>query len=145
MYHLFLLNSLTKNLSILFSLPLNQLFVALILCIDFLFFINFSSDIYSFFLPIFWLAFYYFSKGIRYLTRLLIWESLWFFLTVNLAIDTCNFSFRNFFIVSHRFSYIVSSFSFNSRMLIISPLTYLVIYWLLKCILLSLHAFLYFL
>jgi hypothetical protein len=107
-----ILVNLPKGLSILFIFSNNQLFVSLIHCIILLVSNLLTSALIftiSFCLFFFRLAYSCFTKSLR---CMIIWGLSNFLTWVLMAI---NFPVKTAFPVSHRFLYVVSSFSFISK------------------------------
>ena len=138
---LLLLVRLAGGLPILLIFSKNQLLVLLILCIVFLFSISLISAltlVISCLLLALGFDCYCFSRSLRCVGRLFIWMSSVFLMW---ALSAINFPLNTVFKVSHRFWYVVSLLSFNSRNLFISPLISFLIYSSFRSVSFSLHVF----
>jgi hypothetical protein len=119
---------LAKGLSILLIFSKNQPFVSLIFCIVFLVSISLiSALIFIIYLQLLVLSLVCscFSRSLRYIRSLLIWQVSFF----NVDLIGTNFPLSTAFAVSYRFWKVVFSFSLNSRKILVSSLISLVTHW----------------
>jgi hypothetical protein len=117
-FSLLILVRFVRDLSILFVFSKNQHFVSLILCIFFsISLISILILLISFLLLVLGFACSYFSRSLSCSVRSLIWDLSILLIYALMAI---NFHLWTAFAVSHRFWYVMFSFSLTYRNLLIS-------------------------
>jgi hypothetical protein len=136
---------LARKVSILLIFSKNQLMVWLIVCIVLFVSIWLISALclnISCHLLLLGEFVSFYSRAFRYVVKLLVYACSSFFLA---ALRAMSFPFRTAFIVSHKFGYVVASFSLNSKESIISFFIFSLTKLSLSRVLFSFHMYVGFL